>query len=87
MIALHEALAAIVAQIRAFAAQRLGEQKARGTRQRQRRGMELVELHVGELGAGLRGERDAVAGGHGGIGGVGVDLARAARRRSEPRER
>ena len=40
--------------------------------------MELVELHVGQLGAGLRGEGDAVAGGHGGVGGVGVDLARAA---------
>jgi hypothetical protein len=40
--------------------------------------MELVELHVGQLGAGAGGEGDAVAGGYGGVGGVGVDLACAA---------
>ncbi len=78
MVALHEALAAIVAQVRAFAAQRFGDEEARRAGQRERGGMELVELHVGEFGAGQRGECDAVAGGYGGIGGVGVDLARAA---------
>ena len=40
--------------------------------------MELVVLHVGQLGACLGGQGDAVAGGHGGVGGVGVDLPRAA---------
>ena len=40
--------------------------------------MELIELHVGELSAGLCGQGDAVAGGHGGVGGVAVDLARSA---------
>ncbi len=40
--------------------------------------MELIELHVGEVGSRCEGEGDAVAGGHGGVGGVGVDLARAA---------
>ena len=41
--------------------------------------MELIELHVGQRGAGLCGQRDAVAGGHGGVGGVGINLARATR--------
>ena len=40
--------------------------------------MELVELHVGQLGAGLGSEGDSVAGGYCGIGGVGVNLACAA---------
>ena len=53
MVALHEALAAIVAQVGAFAAQRFREQKARRAGKGERRGMELVELHVGQLGAGL----------------------------------
>ena len=79
MVALHEAFAAVVAQVRALAAQRLGEQEARYAGKRERGGMELVKLHVGQLGAGLRSQRDAVAGGHGGVGGVGVDLSRAAR--------
>jgi hypothetical protein len=39
--------------------------------------MELIELHVGELGAGTGGEGDAVAGSYCGIRSVGVDLARA----------
>jgi hypothetical protein len=49
MIALHEALAAVVAQDCALAAQGLGEQKARRAGQRKRGGMELIELHVGQL--------------------------------------
>ena len=37
--------------------------------------MELVELEVGELGAGAEGHGRAVAGGYGGVGGVEVELA------------
>ena len=40
--------------------------------------MELIKLHVGQRGAGLCGQGNTVAGGHGGVGGVGVDLTRAA---------
>ncbi len=75
---LHEALAAIVAEVGALAAQRLGEQEAGYAGEGEGGGMELVKLHVGEIGAGLEGEGDAVAGGDRGVGGVGVDLPRAA---------
>ena len=54
VVALHEALAAVVAQIRAFAAQGFGEEEARRAGKRERGGMELIELHVGEFGAGMR---------------------------------
>ena len=40
--------------------------------------MELDELQVGGDGAGPQAERDAVAGGHGRVGGRGVDLAHPA---------
>ena len=53
--------------------------RKRGAPESECGGMELVELHVGQLGSGLRGESDAVAGGDGGICGVRVDLACAAR--------
>ena len=42
--------------------------------------MELIELHVGQSRSGLGSQGDAVAGGHSGVGGVGVDLPRAASR-------
>ena len=80
MIPLHESLAAIVAQVRPFAAQRFRQQEPRHTRQRQCRGMELVELHVRQHSAGLKRKRNAVAGGHSGVGRVGVDLPRTAGR-------
>ena len=80
MVTLHEALAAIVAQVSALAAQRFGKQKARGPGEEKRGGMKLVELHVGQLGASFGGQRNAVACGHRGVGGIGIDLARAARR-------
>ena len=44
----------------------------------ERGGMELEKLDVPELGADLPGQRPAVAGGHRGIGGDGVELADAA---------
>ena len=68
----------VVEQISSFAAQGFREQEARSAGKREGGGMELEELHVGQFGAGLRGQGDAVAGGYGGIGGVGVDLACAA---------
>jgi hypothetical protein len=77
MAPLHEALAALVAQVRALAAQRLREQKARRALKRERRGMELIELHVGQLRAGFGGQSDAVAGGHGRVGGLRIHLAGA----------
>ncbi len=55
MVALHEALALFVAQVRALAAQRLRNQKTRRAGERKARGMELVELHIGQFSASLRG--------------------------------
>ena len=63
----------------AFAAQRLGEQEPRRARHAQRRRMELDELEVGDPRAGAIGQRDAVAGGHRGIGRLAEDLSGAAR--------
>jgi hypothetical protein len=40
--------------------------------------MELIELHVGEGRASLGSERNAVAGSHGGISCIGINLARTA---------
>ena len=77
MVALHEALTAIVNEVGAFAAESFREQEARSARQRKGRGVELVELHVSQFGAGLCGECDAVSGGHRGVGGIGIDLARS----------
>ena len=78
MVALHEALAVAIAEIGAFAAQGLGEQKARHAGHVERGGMELDELEVGDFGAGAVGGRDAVAGGDVGIGGLEEDAAEAA---------
>src|ERR1019366_7107843 len=78
VVALHKALAVIVAQPGAFAAQGFGEKKAWRAGQRQSGRVKLVELHVGQFGAGVGGKGDAVAGGNGGGGGGGVDLGRTA---------
>ncbi len=80
MVALHEALAAVVAQPCALSAKGLREQEAGNGGKEERRGVELVELHVGQLGAGSGGKGDSVTRGDGGIGGVGVDLACSAGR-------
>ena len=58
----HERTASLVAQHRAFAAQRLGEQRPRHRRVVQRRGVELHELHVGDGNAGPKRHRDAISG-------------------------
>ena len=59
----HEAAALAVAQHAAFAAHALGDQDALHARRPDHAGrMELDELHVDQLGAGVVGERVAVAG-------------------------
>ena len=62
VVARHERLAAGVDEARAFAAQSLGNQKARRAGEVERGRMELHELEVGDAGAGAIRERDAVAG-------------------------
>jgi hypothetical protein len=79
MVALHETLAAVVAQNCAFATEGFGEQETGRTGLRERSGMELVELHVGELGSGRGRNGNAVSGSHRGVGGVGIDLPGASR--------
>ena len=80
MIAMHKALASGIHQPRALAAQRLGKQKARHAGQVERRGMELIELHIRQFRArGMR-RRNAVACRHRRIGCIAVDLARTAAR-------
>ena len=80
MIALHEALAAGVAKISAFAAQRFAQQETRSVGNVERSGMELDELDVGDGRAGSIGASDAVAGRDIGIRGVFKDAAEAASR-------
>ena len=67
-----------VAQQRAVAAQRLGEQRARHGRVVQRRRVELDELDVGHRHAGPQRHGDAVAGRLGRVGGDREELAGAA---------
>ena len=63
MVPVHERFAADVDQPRAFAAQRLGDQKSRSIRLLERGRMELHELQIGDARARVVGESDAVAGG------------------------
>ena len=58
----HEGVAVPVAQERAFAPQRLGEQRTRHRRMMQRGRMELHELHIGTRDPGPQRQRDSVAG-------------------------
>ena len=74
----HERLAARVDQPRAFSAQRLGNEKSRGARHVERRGMELDELEIGDARTRVVGERDAVARRHDRIGRLAKYLAGAA---------
>ena len=69
VIALHERFARVVAQHRAFAAQRFRKQKARRAFDMQRGGMKLHELDIVDLGARAPRHGDAVARGDIGIGG------------------
>ncbi len=74
----HEAGAIGQQQTPALATHRLGNQEVLGLRVVQAGRVELDELHVLHPAAGPPGGGDAVAGGGVGIGGVEVDLARAA---------
>ena len=64
----HEPAAVGVEQHRALAAHRLGDEEVAG--RRERRGVELVELQVGERRSGPQRGGDAVAGGDRGVRGV-----------------
>ena len=74
----HEALPVAVHQVRALAAQGLGEQGARLARHEQGGGVELHVLAVDDPGVGPVGRGQAVAGGRGGVAGVQVEVAQAA---------
>jgi len=73
----HEALQLQITQIRTFTAQGLGEQEARSAFQKQRRRVELDELHIADFCAGAIGHSDAIAGGHSGVRSVAVNVAQA----------
>ena len=70
MLVHHEALSELVEQHRAFAAQRLGQQRQRIVVDRQSRGMELDELDIHQPALPPGSHRQAVAGRLGRIGGV-----------------
>jgi len=78
MVLRHEAMQLDVAQVCAFAAQSLREQKAWGILQVQRRGVELDKFHIADFGAGTICHGDAVPGGDRRVGGVAVELTHAA---------
>ncbi len=75
----HEAPAAGVDQDAAFAAHRLADQEAGRPLFPERRGVELEELHVGELGACLVGQGRGAAVGGGRVGGVAEEGSATAR--------
>ena len=79
----HEALAVGVAEEAALAAHRLRDEERLDAGQVERRGVELHELHVHDLGARAVGDRDAVAGGDFCVRGCQVHLAGAACRQDE----
>src|SRR5438094_368666 len=79
VVALHEHLAVGPTEHRPLAAQRLGHEEGLRLGVIEAGRVELEELHVGDRRAGAVGHGDAVAGGDVGVGGVEVDLARAAR--------
>ena len=86
MLAEHEPLPVPVDQVSTLAPQRLGDQgldagrrrRDRIGRHRQRRGMELDELHISHAGPGPQRRRQPVAGGYLRVGGGGEDLPQPA---------
>ncbi len=74
----HEAAAVAGEELRAFAAQGLGDEEGARAGEGQCGGVELDEFHIADHGAGLEGEGDAVPGREGRVGGQGVELAAAA---------
>ncbi len=79
VIALHESFEANIPQHAALPAQRLGEQKPRGTLNRQRRRMKLHEFHIRQNRSGFVGDGHAVAGGNFGIRRLAINLSQPAR--------
>ncbi len=77
----EEASARLVDDDRALPAERLGEQGHGVSAHGEGRRVELHELQICEASARARGHGQPVAGGLGGIGGVGVDAARASGRK------
>ena len=84
MIALHEALAAIVAKISSFAPQRLRDAENAVHPERKCSRMELIELHVRKFGTGLKSQRNPSPVATSGFGGIAIYLPRARPMRSEP---
>ena len=75
---LHEALAAIVDQGRAFAAQRLGGKRRRIATDHDGGGMELHELGISNHGPGAGGDRKAESAGFMRVGRDGIEMPDAA---------
>ena len=75
---LREPLACAVQEVCPLPPHRFRHQEPRRARDRERRGMELHELHVEQRGAGAEPHGHAVAGRHGRVGGLGEHLPRAA---------
>jgi len=78
MILGHESCHLLVAEDRAFAAKRFGEQEARRSFYIKSRGMELYKFHVADFSAGAKGHGDTIASRDGRIGGLLVDVAETA---------
>ncbi len=76
----HEALALVVDQCRAFAAQRFGRQRRRIAADHDRGRMKLHEFRIGDHRAGARGDRKPEAAGFGRIGRHGIEMPDAAGR-------
>ena len=85
MVARHERLVIAVDQPRPFPADGFGNEKTRRPFLVERGRMKLDELEIGNAGAGVIRERDAVAGGDRRIGGLAKDLAGAACREQRTR--
>ena len=79
----HEALAAVVDQRRAFAAQRFGRERRRIAADHDRGRMELHEFRIGDHRAGARGDREPKPAGLGRIGGHGIEMPDAAGRQHD----
>ena len=77
---LHEALALVVDQGRAFTAQRFGRQRRRIAADHDRGGMKLHEFRIGDHGTGARGDRKPEATGLGRIGRHRIEMPDAAGR-------
>ena len=92
VIARHEAIVLDVSEHAALAAQGFRKQKPRGVRHKERRGVELDELHIGKGRARAICHTHAIATSHGRVGGFAVNLTQPAggeqdRARANLRER